>query len=76
MKEVSVIICLLLITVVSGEEDFTCPAGYGIGIFTSGDASQCSGISKITTEEECKAAIPKDRIVVNVSNYGILDENP
>ena len=49
MKEISLyIICLLLISVVSGE-DFTCKPGYGIGIFTSGLASQCSGLSKITT---------------------------
>ena len=55
MKEVSVvIICLLLISVVRGE-DITCKAGYGMiptDIRTSG--SQCSGISKITTEAECE----------------------
>ena len=52
MKEISLyIICLLLISVVSGE-DLTCKAGYGIGIFTSGLASQCSGLSKVTTEAE------------------------
>ena len=60
MKEVSVfIICLLLISVVRGEEDLTCKAGEGVAygkIFTSGPASQCSGISKITTEAECKLA--------------------
>ena len=44
------------ISAVSG--DLTCKAGdflspYG---FTSGLASQCSGLSKITTEAECKLA--------------------
>jgi hypothetical protein len=36
-----------------------CEAGYTVAkrdIFTSGPASQCSGISKITTVDECKAA--------------------
>ena len=57
MREISLyIICLLLIPAVSGEEDITCQAGYGQAIFTSGYASQCSGVSKITTEEECKLA--------------------
>ena len=46
MKVVSVvIICLLLISVVRGEEDLTCKPGYGAPsgkIFTSGYASQCS----------------------------------
>ena len=57
MKEVSVvIICLLLISVVRGE-DLTCKPGEGIvPMFTSGLASQCSGLSKITTEAECKLA--------------------
>ena len=53
------IIWLLLISIVSGEEDLTCEAGEGVAygkIFTFGPASQCSGISKITTEEECKLA--------------------
>ncbi len=60
MKEMSLfIICLLLISVVSGEEDFTCQAGYSVGIFTSG--SQCSGISKITTEAECELAAEYNR---------------
>ena len=58
MKVVSVlIICLLLIFVVRGEEDLTCEAGEGMpptDIRTSG--SQCSGLSKITTEAECKLA--------------------
>ena len=60
MREISLyIICLLLISAVSGEEDLTCQAGYGMiptDIFTSGLASQCSGVSKITTEAECKLA--------------------
>ena len=61
MKQVRVlIICLVLISIVRGE-DITCKPGEGesaIGgkIFTSGDASQCSGISKITTEAECELA--------------------
>ena len=53
MKQVRVlIICLLLISVVRGK-DVTCKVGKGVGsggIFSSGDASQCSGWSKITTE--------------------------
>ena len=65
MKEISLyIICLLLISIVSGEEDLTCKAGYGASsgkIFTSGYASQCSGISKITTEAECQAAAEYNR---------------
>ena len=64
MKEISLfIICLLLISVVRGE-DFTCKAGYAIQptyIRTSGSASQCSGISKITTEAECKLAAEYNR---------------
>ena len=56
------IICLLLISAVSGEEDLTCQAGYGIGIFTSGLASQCSGVSKITTEAECKLAAEYNKL--------------
>ena len=59
MKEVSVvIICLLLISVVRGE-DVTCKPGEGVfdyKFITSGPASQCSGLSKITTEAECKFA--------------------
>ena len=64
MKEVSVvIICLLLISVVRGE-DITCQPGEGNEagkIFTSGLASQCSGLSKITTEAECKLAAEYNR---------------
>ena len=49
--------CMLMFAVNS--EDLTCEAGYGIPsryIFTSGDSSQCSGPSKITTEAECQLA--------------------
>ena len=56
MKEISLfVIWLLLISIVSGE-DVTCKPGYGVGIFTSGSASQVCGISKITTWQECKLA--------------------
>ena len=65
MREICLyIVCLLLISVVSGEEDLTCKAGYGASsgkIFTSGYASQCGGISKITTEAECKLAAEYNR---------------
>ena len=49
--------CISVSTTVTGE-DVTCkagetPAAYG---FASGDASQCSGLSKITTEAECELA--------------------
>ncbi len=64
MKQVRVlIICSLLLSVVRGT-DVTCKAGEGIPsgrIFTSGSASQCSGISKITTEAECKLAAEYNR---------------
>ncbi len=43
----------------SVKDAITCKAGEGAPsgrIFSSGDASQCSGISKITTEAECKLA--------------------
>ena len=76
MKVVSVlIICLLLIFVVRGEEDLTCKPGYAIqptDIRTSGYASQCSGLSKITTEAECELAAEynsKNKIDKNVG-YG------
>ena len=63
-KKISLyIICLLLISAVSGE-DLTCKAGDGASsgkIFTSGSASQCIGISKITTEEECELAAEYNR---------------
>jgi hypothetical protein len=48
----------MMILVVNGK-DLTCKAGEGVPsgkIFTSGLASQCSGINKITTEAECKLA--------------------
>ena len=41
-----------------------CEAGEGVpsgAIFTSGDASQCSGVSKITTAAECKLAAEYNR---------------
>ena len=64
MEQVSVlIICLLLRSAVSGK-DITCEAGEGIPsgrIITSGLASQCSGLSKITTEAECKEAAEYNR---------------
>eukprot|EP00942_MAST-04A_sp_MAST-4A-sp1_P011612 g11612.t1 len=67
MKRVGVhvlIICLLLISVVSGK-DLTCKPGEGVptGVygFTSGPPSQCSGIDSITTEEDCKAAAEYNR---------------
>ena len=53
-----------LISVVRSEEDLTCKAGYGASsgkIFTSGYASQCSGVSKITTEAECELAAEYNR---------------
>jgi hypothetical protein len=65
MKIVSVvIICLMLITVVSGEEDLTCKPGLGTiptDIRTYGFASQCSGLSKITTAAECELAAEYNR---------------
>ena len=79
MKVVSVlIICLLLIFVVRGEEDLTCEAGEGVwkptDIRTSGSASQCiSGLSKITTYAECKLAAEynrKNNIDKNGGYYG------
>ena len=81
MKEVSVvIICLLLISVVRGE-DITCQPGEGNEagkIFTSGLASQCSGLSKITTEAECKLAAEynrKNNIDKNGDNFDNCDNN-
>ena len=84
MKEVSVlIICWLLISVVGGV-GVTCKAGEGAfdySIFTSGPASQCSGWSKITTAEECKAAAiynKKSKIDDNIGYNGELSriKNP
>eukprot|EP00942_MAST-04A_sp_MAST-4A-sp1_P010341 g10341.t1 len=43
----------------SKEDALKCEAGEGVpsgATFISGDASQCSGVSKITTEAECKLA--------------------
>eukprot|EP00942_MAST-04A_sp_MAST-4A-sp1_P010161 g10161.t1 len=53
----------MMILFVRGE-DLTCKAGEGVPsgkIFTSGLASQCSGVSKITTEAECKLAAEYNR---------------
>ena len=55
-----------------------CKAGYGVpsgAIFTSRYASQCSGLSKITTAAECKLAaeynsknnIDKNKILIFLS---------
>ena len=44
--------------------EVTCEAGEGVSsgkIFTSGYASQCTGLSKITTREECIAAAEYNR---------------
>eukprot|EP00942_MAST-04A_sp_MAST-4A-sp1_P002584 g2584.t1 len=64
MKQVRVfILCLVLLSTVRGE-DITCKAGDGMiptDIRTSGYASQCSGVSKITTAEECKLAAEYNR---------------
>ena len=54
--------CVMMLFV--NGEDIFCEAGecaaYG-KIFTSGFASQCSGVSKITTEAECKLAAEYNR---------------
>eukprot|EP00942_MAST-04A_sp_MAST-4A-sp1_P001339 g1339.t1 len=53
----------MVLYVVNGK-DLTCKAGEGVPsgkIFTSGDASQCSGLSKITTWQECKLAAEYNR---------------
>ena len=56
MKEVRVlVICLLLIFVVSGEEDLTCKAGEGVFDYSKRASGTC-GIFKITTMQECKVA--------------------
>ena len=64
MKQVRVfILCLVLLSTVRGE-DIPCEPGEGNEagkIFTSGLASQCSGIFKITTEAECKLAAEYNR---------------
>ncbi len=49
--------CMMMLFV--NGEYISCEAGEGAAygkIFTSGDASQCSGLSKITTEAECELA--------------------
>ena len=49
--------------------DVTCKAGEGfVPMFTSGLASQCSGLSKITTEAECKLA-------ANYNSKNNIDKN-
>ncbi len=67
----------MLIFVVRGEEDLTCEAGYTSSgkRFTSGKASQCSGLSKITTAAECRSAAEynsKNNIDKNVGYWGRL----
>ena len=75
MKQTSLLIeCfIMLISIVSGE-GVKCEAGEGIvPMFTSGTASQCSGISKITTAAECNAtaAYNSKNKVDNNEGYGI-----
>ena len=73
MKQVRVfILCLVLLSTVRGE-DITCKPGYGTiptDIRTSGYASQCSGLSKITTEAECKLAAEYNR-KTNITNKDV-----
>ena len=70
MKVVSVlIICLLLIFVVRGE-DVTCKAGERVigGIFTSGSASQCSGLSNVSNVQ----SIHTVKVILSIlSNFHI-----
>ncbi len=49
-----VVLQCVFMSVVNG--DVACKAGEGLGSerFSSGPASQCSGISKITTKAECE----------------------
>ena len=60
MKGISLFItCLLLISVVRGEDALNCKQGEGVSdydILTSGFESQCSGYSEITTSAECALA--------------------
>ena len=64
MKVLNILLVLFvsqyMMLLVAADKDLTCKAGervIGSGkIFTSGLASQCSGLSKITTAAECKAA--------------------
>ena len=65
----------MIILIVNGK-DLACEAGYGAPsgkIFISGSASQCSGLSKITTEAECELAAEynsKNNIDKNVGYWG------
>jgi hypothetical protein len=55
------------------DAECACKPGYGQSIFTSGSASQCSGVSKITTEAECRAAAEynkKNNIDTNHGYWG------
>ena len=63
MKVLNILLVLFvsqyIMLFVAADKDLTCKAGEAVAsgeIFTSGLASQCSGISKITTEAECKLA--------------------
>ena len=60
-----ILFCFILVSYVDcKQDDFTCEPGYGMiptDIRTSGSASQCSGLSKITTEAECKLAAEYNR---------------
>ena len=60
MKGISLFItCLLLISVVRGEDALNCKQGEGVTNYTSltsGSASQCSGYSEIITPAECSLA--------------------
>ena len=80
MKVLNILLVLFvsqyMMLLVAADKDLTCKAGervIGSGkIFTSGLASQCSGLSKITTEAECKLAAEynsKNNIDKNVG-YG------
>ena len=65
-----VISFILLIHVAYG---LKCKAGEGIApMFTSGLASQCSGLSKITTEAECNATAEYNRKNNIDKNWGYL----
>jgi hypothetical protein len=55
-----VVLQCMFISVIKG--DVTCKVGEGIiPMFTSGYASQCSGVSKITSWQECKLAAEYNR---------------
>ena len=60
MKVLNILLVLFvsqyILFLVAADKDLTCKAGEGVGsgkIFTSGFASQCSGWSKITAEDDC-----------------------